>query len=84
METTKEGELKKLIFLLFVIAAIGAIAKAIESQKKEWAGLTESEARAKLDRRIGDRMPADKKAEITDKVVSKMKQHGGLKEEAAS
>jgi hypothetical protein len=76
--------MKKLLLLVLLVAVIGAIAKAVESQKKEWTGLTESQARAKLNKRIGNRMPAERKAQVTDRVVAKMKSHGHLKKEASA
>ena len=43
--------------------------------------MPESAVRAKLDARIPDQVPTEKRAEIADKVVAKMRQRGIIGEE---
>jgi len=73
---------------LFKLAALGAIAfgvtKLVKLQKSKWQNLTESEVRAKLDSRLGARMPADKLARIQEKVVGAMRAKGRLREDEAA
>ena len=74
--------MKKLIKLAFLIAIVVAVAKALEAKKAEWEGMTETDVRAKLDARLPEQMPAEKRAEIADKVVGKMREKGVLGEDA--
>lgn len=66
---------KLLIGLVPLTVAVAACAKA-KRQGSEWHGLTESEARAKLDDKLPGKIPADKRSAISDKVVAKMRDHG--------
>ena len=59
------------------------MAKLVSAKKSEWRGLTESEVRQKLDSGLPDRVPADKRAAVADKVVSKMRTKGFLRDEEA-
>jgi hypothetical protein len=58
------------------------IAKARSRRESEWRGLSENEARAKIGDRLPARIPEDKRDMITDKVVTKMRDRGVLREEA--
>ena len=55
-----------------------AASKAVSRQKSEWHGISESEARAKLDSRLPSRIPEERRTEIADKVVAKMRERGVL------
>jgi hypothetical protein len=44
--------------------------------------MAESDVRAKLDARLPDKVPTDKRAEIADKIVDKMREKGVLVEDA--
>lgn len=74
--------MKKLLALAFVVGGIAAVSKLVLAKKAEWQGLTEPEVRAKLDARLPDKVPADKRAEIADKIVGTMRDRGVLGEEA--
>jgi hypothetical protein len=76
-------KLKKLITGAFVIGvAIAVIAKKKESkQASEWRGLSESEARAKLESKLPSKIPAEKRAAISDKIVTKMHQRGVISDD---
>lgn len=69
----------RMILLVLVIAAIAACAKtAVSRRESEWHGLTESEARSKLDAKLPGKIPAAKRSAISDKVVAKMRDRGVL------
>ena len=73
----------KRLFRLGVLAAIGfGIFKMLE-EKKAWQGLTEDEARTKLNDKLSPRVPAEKLDKVTDQIVDKMKSRGVLRTEAA-
>jgi hypothetical protein len=74
---------KKLIGFALIAGAVAAAAKLIATKKPEWQGLTESEARQKIEQRIPSRVPEEKRAEVADKVVTKMRERGVLREEDA-
>lgn len=74
--------MKKLLKLAFLIGGIAAVAKLMEAKKAEWAGLSETDVRAKLDAKLPEQVPAEKRAEIADKVVGKMREKGVLGEDA--
>lgn len=74
--------MKKFLKLALLVGGIAAVAKLVGAKKAEWAGLTESEVRAKLDARLPDRMPPEKQTAVADKVVTKMRDKGVLREEA--
>jgi hypothetical protein len=68
--------MKKLLRLLLLVGIVIAIVKAV-SAKKEWSGLSEAEARAKIDGKLARRVDdLEKRAEIADKVVEQMKSRG--------
>jgi hypothetical protein len=72
---------KKLLKLAVIVGGIAAVAKVVTAKKAEWQGLTEPQVRHKLDSRLPDRMPDDKRAAVADKVVSKMRERGVLGEQ---
>ena len=71
--------MKKLVKLALFGGAIAFAAKMISARKSEWAGLTESAVREKLDARLPGQIPDDKRAAIADKVVSKMRERGVIR-----
>lgn len=75
--------MKKLVKLALIGALVGGIVKFVTSTKKDFEGLTETQARIKLDSKLPAKMPADKRAEVTDKVVAAMKDKGVLVSDAA-
>ena len=63
--------------LLLVAAVVGLIALAVKkgaSQREEWQGLTEAEARSKVADRLPGRMPDEKRDAVTDKIVGTMRE----------
>jgi len=72
---------KKLVKFGLIVGGIAFVAKLVSGKKSEWRGLTESEVRQKLDSRLPDRVPDQKRAAVADKVVSKMRTQGLLREE---
>jgi len=70
--------MKKLLKLAIVVGAITVAAKMVAAKKEEWEGLTEPQVREKLDSKLPNRVPTEKRSEIADKVVSKMRDRGVL------
>lgn len=71
---------KRLILMVMVAMLIVACVKKKQSREAEWHGLTESEARSKLDAKLPGRIPDEKRSEISDKIVAKMRDRGVLSE----
>ena len=72
---------KKLLKLALMIGGVAAVARLVSAKKSQWMGLTEPQVREKLERRLPGRMPDEKRAEVADKVVSKMRERGVIREE---
>ena len=72
--------MKKLIKFAMIVGAIAAAARLVGSKKAEWEGLTEAQVRGKLDERLPDRVPDEKRAMVADKVVENMRSRGKLVE----
>ena len=72
---------KRLMLVVVALLIVLAVKNAMSQRKSEWQGLSESEARAKLDSRLPSRIPDDKRAAISDKVVAKMRDRGVLSED---
>ncbi len=75
---------KRLLLLVLLIGAVAGCAKKSKSHREsEWHGLTESEARSKLETKLPDKIPAEKRTAISDKVVAKMRDRGVISEDPA-
>ena len=75
---------KRLILLVVLIGVLAACAKKSKSHREsEWHGLTESEARSKLESKLPGKIPAEKRSAISDKVVAKMRDRGVISEDPA-
>ncbi len=75
--------MKKLLRFALIVGAVAFAAKLLAAQKAEWQGITESEARAKLDAKLPSKVPADQRVAVADKVVAKLRERGMLREEIA-
>ena len=75
----------RLILLMLLIVVIAACAKKTKPHREsQWHGLTESEARSKLDAKLPGKIPAEKRSAISDKVVSKMRDRGVISEDTVA
>jgi hypothetical protein len=72
-------KLFKLALFAGVIVGIGKLATTM----KEWQGLSEAQVRDRLDTKLAGKVDdPGKRTEIADKVVSKMRERGMLREDA--
>ena len=74
---------RRLIMFAVVLLIVVAINKAMSHRQSEWRGLSESEARSRLDAKLPSRIPDDKRTAISDKVVAKMRDRGMLRDDVA-
>ena len=82
-DTTKERHPFRFLFkLLLVVGALAAVSKVVASKSKDFQGLTESEARAKFESKLGPRIGSDKASEVADQVIPRLKEKGVIKSDA--
>lgn len=72
--------MKKLVMIAILGAAIAGLAKMMMAKKAAWSGMTEPEAREKLESRLPDKIPTEKRQEVADQIVSKMRDRGMIAE----
>lgn len=73
----------KKLFLLALLAAVAFGVYRLLAEVKDMTGLTEDEARAKLNDKLSSRVPPEKLDRITDQIVDQMKSRGVLRTEPA-
>ena len=65
-------------FLIFV-GVLYAAGRMLNQKKNEYYGISESEARAKIETKLGPKMGEDKAAELADQIIPKLKDKGVIK-----
>jgi len=73
----------KTLFRLALLAAIAFGVMKLLEEKKNWEGLTEDEARDRINEKLSPRVPAEKLEQVTDQIVTQMKARGVLLNEPA-
>jgi hypothetical protein len=76
--------MKRLIKWALVIGAVAFAARMISTKKAEWEGLTEAEVRDRIDARMPEKVSAEKRASVADRVVARMRASGKLAEDGAA
>ena len=85
MGSKKEGGRRpfRFLFKLMVFAGIlGAAGRFLVSKRDEYAGLSESEARARMETKLAPRFGDDKAKEIADQVIPVLADRGLFKDGA--
>ena len=77
--TTERHPLRTLVKFLLLIGAVAAISKVVAAKKEEYYGLTESEARAKFESKLGPRIGEEKASEVADQVIPRLKDTGVIR-----
>lgn len=82
---SKEGRRPfRFLFKLAVFAGIiGAAGRFLVSKKEEYSGLTEAEARSRMETKLSPRFGEEKAREITDQVIPVLADRGLFKEGAS-
>ena len=62
-------------FLIFV-GILYVAGRMLQQKKTEYYGISESEARIKIETKLGPRMGEDKAAELADQIIPKLKEKG--------
>jgi len=67
--------------LLLASATIGLVTLALKRasrKREEWRGLSETDVREKLDHRLPNRIPDERRSAVTEKIVEKMRARGAI------
>lgn len=82
-DTTEESHaFRTLLKILVVVGIVAAISKFFSDRRKDFYGLTEAEARAKFESKLGPIIGEDRAADVADQVIPRLKETGVLIEEA--
>ncbi len=68
--------MKRLLLATAVLALVALALNKRQQQRAEWRGISEAEAREKLDRRLPSRIPDERREMITDRIVTGMRNRG--------
>ncbi|MCI0543821.1 MAG: hypothetical protein L0Z49_05150 [Actinobacteria bacterium] len=82
MSDETETERHPLRFVIRFLVLLGILAAAVRflvSKREEYAGLTEAEAREKMEAKLGPRIGEEKASEIADQVIPVLKDRGIIK-----
>ena len=83
-ETESDRHIFRSLFkLALLVGIIMAIAKMVAAKKDEYYGISESEARYKVESKLSPRVGDDRAAEIADQVVARLKIAGVVTADAA-
>ena len=78
-DTTEESHaFRTLLKILLVVGIISAIAKFLSDRRRDFYGLTEAEARAKFESKLGPIIGEERASEVADQVIPRLKESGVL------
>lgn len=79
-EVKKERHPFRFLFkLLLIVGAMTAVTRFLAERRKDFYGLTESEARAKFEEKLGPRIGEEKASAVADQVIPRLKEKGVIK-----
>jgi len=82
-DTTDESHAFRTLFkVLVVVGIVAAITKFMSDRRRDFYGLTESEARAKFESKLGPIIGDDRASDVADQVIPRLKETGVLIEDA--
>ena len=70
--------MKKLLLAAIMIGIIAMAMKKAKMDREDWHGLSEHEARDRLEERLPNKIPDDRREHIKDTIVTKMRDRGVL------
>ncbi len=78
-DTTVESHaFRTLLKIMLVVGIVSAIAKFLSDRRRDFYGLTEAEARAKFESKLGPIIGEDRAAEVADQVIPRLMESGVL------
>lgn len=87
MEVEVEKERHPLRFMVKLLIFVGLLYVAgrfLNQQKEEWMGLSESEAKAKVESKLAPKVGEDKASEIATQVIAALTEKGVIKADEPS
>jgi hypothetical protein len=82
-DTTDESHAFRTLFkVLLVVGIVAAITKFMSDRRRDFYGLTEAEARAKFESKLGPIIGDDRASDVADQVIPRLKETGVLVEDA--
>jgi hypothetical protein len=76
--TTESHPFRTLLKILVVVGIVTAMAKFLSDRRRDFYGLTEAEARAKFESKLGPIIGEDRASEVADQVIPRLKESGVL------
>ena len=70
--------MKKLLLIAAVLGVVALVAKKARGDRDEWHGLTEAEARERLQQRFPNVIPEERRDAMADQIVGRMRERGVL------
>ena len=80
--TDESHAFRTLFKILLVVGIVAAITKFMSDRRRDFYGLTESEARAKFESKLGPIIGDDRASDVADQVIPRLKETGVLIEDA--
>ena len=80
--TDESHAFRTLFKVLLVVGIVAAITKFMSDRRRDFYGLTESEARAKFESKLGPIIGDDRASDVADQVIPRLKETGVLIEDA--
>ncbi len=81
-EEVESHPFRALFKFLVIAGVVAAVARVLASKRAEYAGLTEAEAKARFEERMGPWLGDEKAAEVADQVIPKLRESGILDPDA--
>lgn len=82
-DTTDESHVFRTLFrILLIVGVVAAITKFMSDRRRDFYGLTESEARAKFESKLGPIIGEERASDVADQVIPRLKETGVLIEDA--
>jgi hypothetical protein len=84
METETQNERHVFRFLVKFLVFAGVVyfaGRLAAQQKKNWEGLTESQARSRIEPRLASKLGDEKATDIADQIITALKDRGIIKED---
>lgn len=79
MEIEVEAERHPFRFMLKFLVFVGilySVGRFVAQQKKDWDGITESQARSRIEPKLASKLGDEKAEEIADQIITALKDRG--------
>ncbi len=78
---SKRHPLRFMIKFLVLVGILVAAGKFMAKQKQDWSGITEAQAREKIESRLASRVGEEKATDIANQIVTVLTEKGVIKAE---